>query len=199
MSLAPFSSHTDPSMRDSSPKLVPSAQGLPDPSLHSSDSLENILGHVLKDLVVRGAWEAQSVKRPTSAQVMISRFVSSSPASGSVLTARSLEPASDSVSPSLSLPLACSRTVSLYLCLFLSNINKHFGGTWVARSLKLEIFEQCDPAGDGGKKQGQGQKVASTSVPAPRALRPTLCHQTSLSQPMINASLSRVHVQHASY
>ena len=44
---------------------------------------------------------AQSVKRPTSAQVMISRFVGLSPASGSVLTARSLEPVSDSVSPSL--------------------------------------------------------------------------------------------------
>ena len=40
--------------------------------------------------------------RPTSAQVMISRSVSSSPASGSVLTAQSLEPVSDSVSPSLS-------------------------------------------------------------------------------------------------
>ena len=51
-----------------------------------------------------GAWVAQSVKRPTSAQVMISRFVSSSPASGSVLTAQSLEPVSDSVSPSLSDP-----------------------------------------------------------------------------------------------
>ena len=48
-----------------------------------------------------GAWVAQSVKHPTSAQVTISRFVSSSPASGSVLTARSLGPASDSVSPSL--------------------------------------------------------------------------------------------------
>ena len=48
---------------------------------------------------VRGAWGAQSVKRPTSAQVMISRFVGSSPASGSVLTARSLEPLSDSVFP----------------------------------------------------------------------------------------------------
>ena len=48
---------------------------------------------------------AQLVKRPTtSAQVMISRFVGSSPASGSVLTARSLEPASDSLSPSLSAP-----------------------------------------------------------------------------------------------
>ena len=48
-----------------------------------------------------GAWVAQSVKRPTSAQVVISWSVSLSPASGSVLTARSLEPVSDSVSPSL--------------------------------------------------------------------------------------------------
>ena len=47
---------------------------------------------------------AQSVKCTTSAQVTISRFVGSSPASGSVLTAQSLEPASDSVSPSLSAP-----------------------------------------------------------------------------------------------
>ena len=60
-----------------------------------------------------GAWAAQSVKRPTSAQVMISRFVSSSPASGSALTARSLEPASDSVSPFLSAP----SPVVLYLSL----------------------------------------------------------------------------------
>ena len=51
-----------------------------------------------------GTWVAQSVERPTSAQVMISRSVSSSPALGSVLTAHSLEPASNSVSPSLSAP-----------------------------------------------------------------------------------------------
>ena len=44
----------------------------------------------------------QSVKLPTLVQVMISQSVGSSPASGSVLTAYSLEPASDSVSPSLS-------------------------------------------------------------------------------------------------
>ena len=61
---------------------------------------------------------AQSVKRPTSAQVMISRSVSSSPASGSVPTAQSLEPVSDSVSPSLSAP------PPLTLCL--SKINKHY-------------------------------------------------------------------------
>ena len=47
---------------------------------------------------------AQSVKRPTSAQVMISWSVGSGPASGSVLTAQSLEPVSDSVSPSFSDP-----------------------------------------------------------------------------------------------
>ena len=45
---------------------------------------------------------AQSVEHPASAQVTVSRFAGSSPASGSALTARSLEPASDSVSPPLS-------------------------------------------------------------------------------------------------
>ena len=49
-----------------------------------------------------GTWVVQSVKRPTSAQVKISQFVSLSPALGSVLTAQSLEPASESVSPSVS-------------------------------------------------------------------------------------------------
>ena len=61
-----------------------------------------------------GAWVAQSVERPTLAQVTISRSVSSSPASGSVLTVQSLKPVSDSVSPSLSAP------PMLALCLSLS-------------------------------------------------------------------------------
>ena len=61
-----------------------------------------------------GAWVAQSVKRPTSAQVMISQLVGLSPTLCSVLTARSLEPASDSMSPS---PL--SAPPSLTLCLSL--------------------------------------------------------------------------------
>ena len=47
---------------------------------------------------------AQSVKCLTSAQVMILRSVGSSPASGSVLAAQSLEPASDAVSPWLAPP-----------------------------------------------------------------------------------------------
>ena len=62
---------------------------------------------------------AQSVGRPTSAQVIISQLASSSPVSGSVLTAQSLEPASDSVSPSLSAPPL------LTLCVSLSLKNKH--------------------------------------------------------------------------
>ena len=48
-----------------------------------------------------------SVKGPTLAQVVISRFMGSNPASGSARSARSLEPASDSVSLSLSAPPRC--------------------------------------------------------------------------------------------
>ena len=57
---------------------------------------------------------AQSVKHPTSGQVMILRFMSSSPTLGSGLTAQSLETASDSVSPSLSAspPLTLSLSLS---------------------------------------------------------------------------------------
>ena len=66
----------------------------------------------------RGAWVARRVEGPISAQVMISRFVSSSLVSISVLTAQSPEPASDSVSPS-------SRPLSpLVRSLSLSKINK---------------------------------------------------------------------------
>ena len=63
---------------------------------------------------------AQSVKCPTSAQVMISQFVSLSPMSGSVLIAQSLEPASDSVSP----PLSAPPMLMLYLFLSLNNKSK---------------------------------------------------------------------------
>ena len=71
----------------------------------------------------RATWVAQSVKHPTLAQVIISWLVGSSPALGSVLTDRSLESASDSVSPSLSLPLPYSHSASLSLSL--SKVNKH--------------------------------------------------------------------------
>ena len=62
---------------------------------------------------------AQSVESPALAEVMILQSVSSSPTSGSVLTAQSLEPASDSVS----LSLCPSHTHDLSLSV--SEINKH--------------------------------------------------------------------------
>ena len=62
-----------------------------------------------------GAWVAQLVERPTLAQVMILRTVGSRPASSSALTAQSMKPDSDSVSPSLSLPLPSSHSLFLSL------------------------------------------------------------------------------------
>ena len=62
-----------------------------------------------------GTWVAQLVRRLTWDQVMISQFVGSSPVSGSVLTSQSLEPASHSVSLSLTLLCSC------FVCLSLKN------------------------------------------------------------------------------
>ena len=62
---------------------------------------------------------AQSAKHLTMAQVMIPWFMGPRPVSGSVLTAQSLEPASDSGSLSLSAPLP------VVFALSLSEINKH--------------------------------------------------------------------------
>ena len=64
---------------------------------------------------------AQLVEHPTSTQVTISWFMGSSPASGSVLTAQSLEWASDSVPPSSS----AASPLMLCLSISLSKINKH--------------------------------------------------------------------------
>ena len=74
---------------------------------------------------------AQLVEQPTSAQVMISQFVSLSPVSGSVLTAQSLEPASESVTPSLSVPSPAHA-----LSLFVSNKNEN-----IKKFFKVLIFK----------------------------------------------------------
>ena len=66
-------------------------------------------------------WVAQSVKHLTLAQVVISLFVSLSPASGSVLIAQSLKTALVSVSPSLSAPPLLALSVCLSVSLFLKN------------------------------------------------------------------------------
>ena len=70
-----------------------------------------------------GSWVAYSVKHPTLAQVMISQLGGSSPALGSVLTAQSLEPASDPVFPSLSTP---THSLSLSLSKINKNLKKLF-------------------------------------------------------------------------
>ena len=85
---------------------------------HNPGSLSPL--HLIKMVRSWGAWVAQSVKRLTSAQVTISWSMSLSPMSGSGLMAQSLEPASDSVSPSLSLWPSPVHAVSLSV----SKINK---------------------------------------------------------------------------
>ena len=61
----------------------------------------------VKNTSGQGPWVAQPDEHPNLAQVIISQFVSSSPTLGSMLMAQSLEPTSDSVSPSLSAPPPC--------------------------------------------------------------------------------------------
>ena len=81
-------------------------------SLKISSRPNDMYGHPIAQGIqvlkgqVRGAWVAQSVRRPTSAQVMISQSVSSSPTSGSVLITRSLLLI---LCLPLSLPLPCLR------------------------------------------------------------------------------------------
>ena len=58
-------------------------------------------------------WVAQLVELPTSAQVMISRSMSSSLASSFGLTTQSLKSALDSLSPSLSAPPLLALSLSL--------------------------------------------------------------------------------------
>ena len=69
---------------------------------------------------------AQSVESLTAARALVSQLVSSSPALGSVLTAQSLELASDSVSLSCSAPPLLMLSVCLSLSLSLSLKNKEF-------------------------------------------------------------------------
>ena len=100
-----------------------------------------IPNEAIKNSTWRGAWVAQSVKCLTSAQVMISQFVGSSPASGSMLTARSLL---GILSPSLSAPPQLVHVCSLSLfflnrnsvALFWSKYLWHLYGWEAAYTLK---------------------------------------------------------------
>ena len=134
---------------------------------------------VLK-LQSQGSWVAQSVERPTSAQVVISPAVSSSPVSGSVLTAQSLEPVSDSVSPSLwPSPVHA-------LSLSVSKINKrwgHLGGAvgWASDFSQVTIsrFVSSIPV-SGSVLTAQSLEPASDSVSP--SLWPSPAHTVSLSK-----------------
>ena len=80
---------------------------------------------------------AQLVKHPTSTQVMISWLINSSPALGSVLTAQGLEPASDSVSPSLSAPPPFTLCLSVSPSLSLKN--KHLKKLKKKKRVQLQL------------------------------------------------------------
>ena len=77
-----------------------------------------------------GAWVAQLVKWPTLAQVTILQFTGSSPSSGSVLTAQSLEPALDSVSPYSSGPPPLTLSLS----------NKHLKKIFLMKIQKQKLI-----------------------------------------------------------
>ena len=109
---------------------------------------------------------AQSVKRPTSAQVTISRSVGSSPASGSGLMTQSLEPASVSVSPSLSAP------PPFMLCL--SKTNKSWGA-WVAQSVKRPTSAQVTISRSVGLSPASGSVLTAQSLePASNSVSPSV-------------------------
>ena len=105
---------------------------------------ENTFSYILNQEGCTGAtWVAQSVKRPTSAQVMNAQSVGSSPTSSSVLTAQTLEPASDSVPPSFSVPSSLSLSLSLSkinkseICFLLGVLRSHILGVSLQSSLSL--------------------------------------------------------------
>ena len=118
-----------------------------------------------------GVWVAQSVKHSTLAQVMISWFVGSRPASGSVLTDQSLEPASVSLSPSLSAPplLALSKKINIK--------RKEKWGTWVAQSVKHSTLAQVMIS------RSVSSSPASGSVLTAQSLEPASDSVSPLSAP----------------
>ena len=79
-------------------------------------------GFIFKTTTTQDTWVAQFIECPTSVQVMISWFMSLSPTSGSVLTARSLEPGA-CLGFCVSLSFCSSPT---HAHLSVSKINKHF-------------------------------------------------------------------------
>ena len=160
------------------------------------DQKQHKCSHI--EILCRGAWVVQLIKRPTSDQVMISQFMGSSTELGSPLIAQSLEPPLDSVLLSVCLSLSVFPPPQLvHACaLSLSKINKHKEkkrerekkrGTWVTQSAKHPTSAQVmisrlvslSPL-LGSVLTAQSLKPASDSVSV--SLCPTPTHAFSLSQ-----------------
>ena len=102
----------------------------------------------------RGTWVAHSVKHPTSAQVMVSQFVGSSPTSGSVLTAQE--------------PGVCfGFWVSLSLCSSLPPKNKHL-------KMSLKTKKNKKEASVTFQALSGVRLAAAQSLSPPLAFRPSL-------------------------
>ena len=128
-----------------------------------------------------GAWVAQSVEHPTLAHAMILEFVSSSPMSGSVPTAQSLEPASDSVSPPLSAPppltlcLSVSLSLSLSLSLSQKQTLKKLRGAWVAQLVEHLTSAQVTVSRITSSSPASGSVLTARSLePASDSASPSL-------------------------
>ena len=121
--------------------------------MSSVEKMSTSSAHLKKFLGAPGWLSWLSVRLLISAQVMISRSVSSSPASDSVLTAQSLEPALDSVSPSLSTP------PPLALCLSLSLSQERIHVKKIFLSLFLRERER-------EHKQRRGRKRGRERIPS---------------------------------
>ena len=99
---------------------------------------------------------AQLVEHPTSARVMILRFVSSSPTSGLLLSSQSLlRPLSLSVSTPP--PLVCARAHSLSL----SKINKHLKINLKKDTSQIEWWGEGNPTGQIGDSTSNKVRIMS--------------------------------------
>ena len=119
--------------------------------LNSSSSL-----NVSKERHFWGAWLAQSVKWTTSARVTISWFVGLNPTSGSGLIAQNLEPALDSMLPSL-----CPSAAHA-LCLSKINIKKYKERETHFLKLYLLIFERERERERVGEGQRKSERIPSS-------------------------------------
>ena len=130
-------------------------------------------GFFLEDTNSRAWKHRQNVvsvfsSRPGPRSCVISRFLGSSPASGSVPTARSPEPASGSVSPSLSLCPSPAHALSL------SKLNKH------KKKRNFHHMLMCLRSGEmgGGSRRLRGS-LCLVAVAAVNALPPAQGLQTT--------------------